>query len=276
MKLFNIKNLLCKTAIFLRRAMYISSGMLSSFVHGSDQNVYVVSYHSIAEDNWRFSIDTAQIKKQISYLSEKFDIIDLKTLEKIIQGKKKVLRPSIAITFDDGYKDILKLKKFFSKKNIKPAVFLLADPKNANWKELGSKRRFLNLSEIASLYNSGFEIGSHSNTHSNLSTLETKSLDNEILGSKKLLEKTLGITIKYFAYPRGKYNSTVVQKVKKAGYRLALTMDDSHISVDTDPLLVPRIGIDRTHSFEEFKYLFARNNINMRMIVKKSYIGRYI
>ncbi len=271
-----IKKVLFQMFISFRRLIYIFLGLLSTLFDKQKPSVYVLSYHSVCEDDWRFSIDLKEIKKQINYLTERFSIIDLKTLEQIIAKKKRVLRPSVVITFDDGYKDLMRLKVFFKEKNIKPAVFLLADSTRANWKELGSKRQFLKKSEILSLYKAGYEIGSHSNTHANLSTLHGEKLKDEIMGSKKLLENNLIIPIRYFAYPRGKYTTEAKKYVKKAGYKMALTMDDGFISSATDPLLVPRIGVDRSHTFTEFKYLFSKNNINMRMMIKNSYIGRYI
>ncbi len=276
MKLKYLKEALFNIYISVRRSIYIFLGILETLISKEEQNVYVLSYHSVCEDKWRFSIDAKEIKKQINYLAERFTIIDLETLEKIITKKKKVLTPSIVITFDDGYKDIMKLRKFFKSKNIKPAIFLLADTTHANWNELGSKRQFLNKSEIHSLYRDGYEIGSHSKTHANLSTLYGKKLESEVIGSRKSLEKSFGIPIRYFAYPRGKYTDEVLKYVKKAGYKLALTMDDGFISANTHPLLVPRIGVDRTHTFLEFKYLFSKSNINMRMLIKRSYVGRYI
>ncbi len=272
----NIKNTLLPIFVSIRRTIYIFLGILNTLFDKQAQNVFILSYHSVSEDGWRFSINAKEIKKQINYLSERFDIIDLKTLESIIIEKKRILKPSIVITFDDGYQDILRLKSFLKKKNIKPALFVLANSDNANWVELGSKRKFLNRSEILSLYKEGYEIGSHTNTHPNLSSLSKKMLEDEVFASKIMLEKNLGITIKYFAYPRGKYSHEVIQQVSKAGYKIALTMDDGFISDKTNPMLVPRIGVDRTHTFTEFKYLFSRNNINFRLFVKNSYLGRYL
>lgn len=276
MKYINIKKILFSFYVLTRRNIYIILGMLSSLFGTQGQNAYVLSYHSVDEDGWRFSIDPKEIKKQINYLTKKYNIVDLKTIEDIVINKKRIIKPAIAITFDDGYKDILRLSKFFKAKNIKPAIFLLGDTHHANWSELGSKRQFLNKSEILSLHKSGYVIGSHSNTHANLSTLKGKVLENEVIGSKKSLEKDLGIPISYFAYPRGKYTQEVVKHVKKAGYKMALTMDDGFISSSTNPLLIPRIGVDRTHTFFEFKFLFSKSNINMRMFIKNSYVGRYI
>ena len=44
--------------------------------------------------------------------------------------------------------------------------------------------------------------------------------------------------------------------VKKAKYKMAFTMDDGFITPGIEPLTLPRVGIDRTHTFAEFKTAF--------------------
>jgi len=43
------------------------------------------------------------------------------------------------LTFDDGYKDILKLTSFFEKSHITPALFVLSDATRANVSEMKTK-----------------------------------------------------------------------------------------------------------------------------------------
>lgn len=272
----NIKRLFVPLLTLVRRGIYILLSMIDVITLAPKNKISVLSYHSVNEDNWRFSIDAAEIKKQISYLKKHYNFITLKTLEDYLNGKKQILRPSIILTFDDGYEDILKMKTFFEKNKIKPALFVLGNPEGANRKELDTNRPFLTKDGIVSLAKSGWEIGSHTNTHSNLVSLSQSDMNSEIIQSKKMLEKILETDIRYFAYPRGKYNEHVLKTVKKAGYSLGLTMDEGIISKDTNPLLIPRIGVDRTHNFMEFKTLPSPSNIDLRRVVKSSLLGRFI
>jgi len=216
------------------------------------------------------------MKKQIAYLKKNYHIIDLATVEKIVSGKRFVNKPSIVLTFDDGYKDIMQLRYFLKKQNIKPALFLIADTQNVNTAEIGKEHTYLNKNDIKSLIADGWEVGCHSNTHANLSGLSEKELYKEIVVSKKTLEESFGIKINYFAYPRGKYSKTVLKYVKKAKYKLGLTMDDNLIDKNINPLVIPRIGIDRTHTFSEFKSAFSPSTVGARMLLKNTFIGRYI
>src|ERR1700733_1539066 len=103
--------------IKLRRATYLSLGLLDRAVLRKQNSLFILSYHSVANDNWRFSINEKEIKKQIVYLQKHFAIITLKTLTAYLKGRETISKPSVVLTFDDGYKDIVKLKSFFEKQN---------------------------------------------------------------------------------------------------------------------------------------------------------------
>ena len=260
----------------LRRVVYQALGFLDKRILKQTSLITVLSYHSVSEDDWRFSIDLKTMKKQINYLKKNYQFISLGTLENFIKGGVEINSPSIVLTFDDGYKDILRLKKFLNINNIKPVLFLISDTQNVNLAEVGKKNSYLNKKEIKSLISAGWEIGCHSGTHANLSQLSPTQLNKEIVLAKKDLEKSLNIDINYFAYPRGKYSKKVLECVKKAKYGLGLTMDDGFIKEKINPLTIPRVGIDRTHSFSEFKSAISPSTIRVRKLIKSTFIGRYL
>jgi peptidoglycan/xylan/chitin deacetylase (PgdA/CDA1 family) len=260
----------------LRRLIYLFLGFLDkSILKLKPSRITILSYHSIANDNWRYSVDVEVIKKQIEYLQKNYDIIMLADVEAFLQGTKQITRPSVVLTFDDGYKDILLLKDFFISKQISPALFVLADSDHADFKELATKRPFLTVQEIQSLHNLGWEIGCHSGTHANLRLVTAEKLAIETIDAKQNLERSLGLSLRYFAYPRGKYNKQVIESVKKAGFSLGLTMDDGFITPRVNPLTIPRIGVDRSHSFDEFITLNSPLSVIFRRAAKKI-IGRYL
>jgi len=259
----------------IRRAVYLTLGLVDQAFRAKN-SVFIISYHSVANDTWRFSINEKEIKKQISYLHKHFDIITLKTLSEYLEGKKQLTKSSVVLTFDDGYKDILKLKDFFKKQNITPALFVLSDTNHPNIDEMKTKRPFLTVAEIKECKKAGWEIGCHSATHANLATLSAKDMENEIVTAKKDLEKKLGFAVPYFAYPRGKYTKNVVRLVKKAKYQLGLTMDDGIIKSASDALVLPRIGVDRSHTFSEFTNSFSPSVVRVRGVIKKSSLGKYL
>ncbi len=268
--------ILLKLYVYCRRSIYFILWLIDALTSANRNSIVVLSYHSVSQDNWRYSIDPDVIKKQIDYLLKYYDFASLNDLSKYLKGLKKFSKPTVILTFDDGYRDILTLKPYLDKNKIKPALFVLSDTKNANKSEMDTDRQFLNDNEIRLIIKSGWEIGNHTSTHSNLSNLKKDSQKKEIIESKKTLENKFGIKVDYFAYPRGKYSKSSLEYVKKAKYELCLSMDDSIIISSTNPYLIPRVGVDRTHNLMEFKTLFSRSNIRFRQLIKMTLIGKYL
>lgn len=270
-----MNSLFLRIFILVRKSIYLTLGYIDSVMHRRS-GIIILTYHSVSADGWRFSVDANSLKRQIAYLQKHYTFITLSDLKQHILGNKRIVTPAVVMTFDDGYKDILQMKSFFAQQHIRPALFILADTINANWKEIGKKRTFLSARDVKSLIAEGWEVGSHSSTHANLSMLNGEQLEDEVVRSKKMLEKTLGVRISYFAYPRGKYTKSVLTAVKRAGYTLGLTMDDGVIDKKGNSLLLPRIGVDNTHSFGEFTAAFSPSVIQFRKLVKQSFLGKYL
>jgi peptidoglycan/xylan/chitin deacetylase (PgdA/CDA1 family) len=77
-------------------------------------------------------------------------------------------------------------------------------------------------SDVLTMEANGHEIGAHTRSHPDLTTLSASDLAAEVAGSRQdLLD--LGVTaVNSFAYPYGAFNSTVVQAVQSAGFTSAV------------------------------------------------------
>ncbi len=252
-------------AIIIRRSIYKFLGKFDQLTYRKN-NLFVLCYHSINNDGWRYGVSVSEFKKQINYLSEYFQIINTDELGKVLGGRKKLTMPSAVITFDDGYADILSVKDFLKGKNIRPTAFVIADSSRANKEQLQTNRRLLTNKEIKSLQKNGWIIGSHSMTHADFSDLDKASVKKEVVNSKTKLEKDLGIEIKLIAYPKGKYDSRIIAESRC--YNFGFSMDDRLIKNSTNPLIIPRVGVDRSHDLSEFKYLFSPSVLIFRGMFK--------
>jgi len=74
--------------------------------------------------------------------------------------------------------------------------------------------------------NDGYEIGDHTITHPDLTTLSSSQVVNEITASRTYLQNLTGKTITSIAYPYGAVNTTVETLFKQAGYTSARGVDD--------------------------------------------------
>ncbi len=109
----------------------------------------------------------------------------------------------------------------------------------------------MNKAHRRELLNAGMEIGSHSFTHSKLSQIDPKFLSYEIISSKQFLEDELGTSIKTFCYPNGRYNTTVCNMVKEAGYLGATTTIPGYYNPNKSPFKTNRFLVENPYFFNE-------------------------
>lgn len=131
----------------------------------------------------------------------------------------------ITSSWDDGNILDLKLSDLLNQYGVKGTFYI---PKTGG-------NRSLSDSEVKSLSEAGFEIGAHTLTHRELTTLSLSEAREEIRGSKEYLENLLGREVQMFCYPRGKYNERIIDLVKEAGFFGARTIDTFTFSMPSDP-----------------------------------------
>jgi peptidoglycan/xylan/chitin deacetylase (PgdA/CDA1 family) len=85
--------------------------------------------------------------------------------------------------------------------------------------------RIMSWQDVTSLHTSGFAVGSHTVTHSNLSLLSQAELDFELVESRRSIELHTGTSCHHLCYPYGDYSDEVSFRARFAGYRSAVTTD---------------------------------------------------
>ncbi len=140
-------------------------------------------------------------------------------ISQIETGRIKIEKPVI-LSFDDGYRDFYTdVFPILKKHNIRAVAYV-------NPGLLG-KLNYMYHDQVREIAQSGLvEIGSHGVSHRSLISLDLKQAEWEIVESKSMLEKELGITITSVAYPYGHYNNAIAELAKSAGYASAITTDE--------------------------------------------------
>ena len=109
--------------------------------------------------------------------------------------------------------------------------------------------------EMRSVQSNNIQFQSHGHFHEihnkeqNLATLK-----NEIMTSKKLIERNLDKDVCLFAYPNGNFNPNSVPFLKEAGYKMALVLKEEKYTSDSNRFAIPRITPNR--KFNKFKNQF--------------------
>lgn len=241
-------------------------------VFGLPSPSLILAYHSISLFQDIVDIIPKDFHKQIKYLSQHFKLSPLDQLLKISKSQKP-LYPMAAITFDDGYLSVIKTAApILNRFGITGTVFVTGQPSKVNREELENNQKLLTTSHLKQLLHNGWNIGSHTLTHSNLSKVSDDLMAREIVESKKLLERKLQKRIRYFAYPKGYFSDKVVMFVKKARYTEAFSVEPSAIKSGLNPYKIPRLSIDSSCSLAQFKFLTTPWGIQLlslkKMVIK--------
>ena len=233
-----------------------SISRLNSFLpEAANSGSYILCYHAIDNDNWSFTITPNDFVKQMEYLKKSKNIVKL---SEIISPDSKKDNNQVAITFDDGYESVCQnALPILRKLKIPATVFVLGDNVNPDRKEMSENKKLLSIQQIKELHQVGWEIGFHSKTHAYTRALDKNRLRKEIINGKKEFEEKLGISLRYFAYPRGIYTDKIIRTVKKAGFEAAFTVDGEALKKTIDPYRIPRTVLDRNRDMQQFKALLS-------------------
>lgn len=199
---------------------------------GNPQKIKVLMYHRVV-DTVSLSIGYPEMcihindfRQHLSLLERwGFTAITFNDYRLFQAGEINLPKKPVIITFDDGYEDNYEcafpvLQEF----GMKAVFFVLGDRqvKANTWDKYSSIPigPLMPEEHILELHRSGFEIGSHSMTHPELSHLPREKAWDEISRSRQLLEILLNAPIQTFAFPYGLANSTTKKMVEDAGYTL--------------------------------------------------------
>jgi|LAHS01.1.fsa_nt_gb peptidoglycan/xylan/chitin deacetylase (PgdA/CDA1 family) len=108
-------------------------------------------------------------------------------------------------------------------------------------------RFFINKDELLEMASSGLvNIGAHTLTHPILANESDQRVEKEITESVALLENMLDKPVTSMAYPNGLVNYDFGERemsiAKKAGLKIAFSVDPGWLTPATNPMSVPRIG----------------------------------
>ena len=192
-------------------------------------------YHMVSEHRTKARFNKLRVRprafaEQIKWLKEEgFRFVFASELA----TKKKFANCTVCLTFDDGYADNLAAVDPVLESYGAKATLYLVEDRSGGW---SSKKKAhheddelqrepkLSDDQVRSMVASGrWELGGHTTTHANLSSLNDEQAFDEIAGAKKTFENSFGTEPMTFAYPFGIYSSRDINLVGKAGYLAAMT-----------------------------------------------------
>jgi peptidoglycan/xylan/chitin deacetylase (PgdA/CDA1 family) len=217
-------------------------------------------YHRIDRQTARLSSVTRTLtvtptafKAQMEWLaSHGYHAIREEQLFAALYGRGRLPPKPVLLTFDDGYRDVFT--------NALPVLARLHLPATAyvvTGRISGSDPSFLTWAELRIAEREGLEIGSHTVTHRPLPQLPTATADRELRDSRRALERHLGHSVQWFAYPYGSVNSRAIAEVRAAGYVLAVTTQGGALQDARHPYELHRYEVRGDESLADFAAILA-------------------
>ena len=221
-------------------------------------------YHSIM-DNHDKSVSINSFELQMKLMRKMgYQTINFSDLNKNITKKKFI------ITFDDGYENLItNVFPVLKKLEFSATCFVVTNMLNKYnvWDENRSdykKMKLMNIDQIYEWVSNGFEIGSHTKDHLNLTSLDINKKKEQIIDSKNFINQSLGIKITSFAYPFGSFDDETI-KIVQENYEYAVTTRPSKYNPNKfNDMKLPRISINKKTSIFKFLLKILTNYENLK------------
>ncbi len=188
----------------------------------------ILFYHRVDDQETNsWTISRKDFAKQINWFEKNFDLVDLSECQRRIRsGNNK--RPTLAITFDDGYADNCAYAlPMLIRKKIPVTYFvtthhITTGSPFAHDLEQGTPLPTNSVESLRALSRAGVEIGGHTRHHPDLGKMTDESkLFDEVISATKEMEALIGQPIRYFAFPFGQrknLNPTVFRLLRDHGF----------------------------------------------------------
>jgi poly-beta-1,6-N-acetyl-D-glucosamine N-deacetylase len=227
---------------------YLNSAPFPSISPAARQaKVPVMMYHDILPEKLVFfDVTPEEFEQHLQLIQQKGATpISLDQLVNHLSTGMPLPPKPILLTFDDGYQGHYTHVYPLLKKYGFPGVFAIYTDKVG--KQMG--RSSLSWEQLRQMAKDPLvTISSHSVTHQPMAGMAANQLVIETQLSKQILERELGIPIRYFTYPIGKYDQSATEAVRTAGYAAALVMrdmDEKLAGESADLLTIERVGQSR-------------------------------
>lgn len=213
--------------------------------------IRVINYHHTQTN------DLINFKKQVMYFSQKFNNVNYDDFQKFMK-KEKVYKtkPGLIICFDDGFID-----------NYYNAYPILKEYNFTGWfmipSNLIDKEGYLTSKQVKELSNNSI-IGCHTFSHHRMCNSDTfEILNNEIVNSKKQLERIIGKEVSIFCWVGGEenhYTKAASDLIISSKYKYGFMTNSYPVTYETNHFFIQRTNIDASWNIKLLKYQISMLN----------------
>jgi len=175
-----------------------------------------------------------------------YTAITMRDAEDYWAGRRRVPAKPIVLTFDDGYRSHVDHALPELERRGWPGVLYL---EVAALQKEGAEG--IPEAQVRQLLDAGWELGAHTVTHPDLTTLDASGRTEEIAGSRRALRRRFGVPVTAFCYPAGRFDDTVIAAVEEAGFKSATTVEPGLAGPGDTPFTRHRVRVNGSHSGAE-------------------------
>ena len=217
--------------------------------------VHILNGHMVdrLHDN---DIDGLSFAKQLYGLKKYCDFVNIEQAVQMIREVVKVSRPTVAFTFDDGWRDCYtQIAPVLERYGVNAMFFI--NPNFADAADYGDEeyienftvnttkspgKRPMTWSQIKELQQRGFLIGAHTLDHYCINDNDIAELEHQIGDCKKVIEEKLGVPCDYFAFPYGRLEHANLKSIEIAckQYKYVFSQSDHKHFFSYDGLVINR------------------------------------
>lgn len=233
--------------------------------YASLDRVPVLLYHHILPEEdiinygWENNNSVLSLEKfneQMKYLHENgYYTITVDELEEFMNGKLKLPKKTVVITFDDGYlSNAVYAYPIMKEYGMKGTIFSIGELATREKTEFDPQGlQFISIEDMEK-YKDVFLFASHTydlhhqdeNGIPFLKSLPKERIIEDLTKNMELLKSN------YIAYPFGEYNKDSIKCAKKAGYKLGFTVRRGYVCRYTRRFKIPRIIISQDIDLDKF------------------------
>lgn len=201
----------------------------------------VLMYHQFGEPASLYRIPYWTFEQQLDYLlAHGYTTVTLTQVYDYMDGVSALPPRPVVLTFDDGFVSQWGAVQALNARGMVGVFFITTgQPHLAPW-------------QLRQMAGQGHEIGAHTITHADLTTVSNARLWSELADTRSYLAQVTGQPVDFFAYPYGAYDSRVIAAVQAVGYRGALAAWGGREWTPEKRWVEPRIEVAGFISLDRF------------------------
>jgi len=222
----------------------------ATWVHQGPENVFVpiILYHriDISPINSQYYVPPAKFEEEMKLLHDwGYQTISTELLIKAItEGADLPPRP-LLITFDDGHlNNYTTAFPIMQKYGFTGVLYIVANYMGVD--------QYMNADQIKEMAAAGWEVGSHSISHADLTALDPYRQRYEVVESRTILEEALGVPVRTIAYPFGISSPGVIDYAHFAGYIGGMSLGYTYDQGVGNLFTMQRRDIKGTYDVKQF------------------------